>query len=277
MSTFLESTSVVYEPSFLRRPDAMQAMLEPGSETNLIVTAPSGRLILTPLPIKDARSHALEALRTFLSFVTFRREIAAGEQGRAFRVPLSQIFTDMPDDLVDLNPPSIAFVPQPGPGVTDSMGMSGPQLLEETFGLYGPGTAVMRYGEYVEPFTIEVTAPKIAMRRALVAGIETVLRSDASDGWLRLTLPDFFGGIAQFELTGKLYIDDPYVAQNRRRAHLFVTLTVADLRLAHGLALMRPSVSIHVGAEIDVGVVPILQRIAPELSTEDARLLTRGY
>lgn len=253
----------------------MVAMLSPGTTTSIVVMGSNGRLLLTPLPTKDARSYALEALRKFLSLVTFRREVAPGETGRAFRVPLAQIHTDMPDDLVDLNPPSIAFLP--GAGTTDTMGLNGPQILEESFGLYGPGTALVRYGEYIEPFIIEVTATKKSPRRALVAGLETVLRIDSNDGCLQLALPEFFQGVAQFELTGKQYIDDSYAAQNRRRAHLFVTLTIADLWLAHGLPLMKPSVLLQVGAQLDVGTVPLLQRLDPSLTAEEARQLTRGF
>lgn len=253
----------------------MMAMLAPGSTSRLIYTAPSGRLILTPLPDKDARHHALAQLRTFLSLVTFRREVAPGEpDGRAFRLPLTSIHDEMPDDVVDLEMPAIGFLPQPGPGVHDGMGLGPPQLLEETYGLYGPGTVVVRYGEYIEPFTIEVIAPKKATRRAVVAGLETVLRID-DGGNLHLILPEYFGALADFNMTGKLYIDDPYVAQNRRKVHLYVTLTVSDLWLAHGVARFQPSTLVQI--ETSVEVVTSLQQLAPELSAEVIDQLARGY
>ncbi len=277
---FIASTSVVFEPSLIRRPERMLAMLSPGNTTHFLYTAPSGRLALTPLPDKDARHHALDRLRTFLSLVTFRREIAPGEaEGRAFRVPLDQIHDEMPDDVVDLKFPSIGFLPQPGPGVHDAMGLGGPVVLEGTYGLYGPGTAVVRFGEYIEPFTIEVVAPKKATRRAVVAGLETVLRMVADDGTLTLGLPAYFDAVAAFELTGKLYIDDPYVAQNRRKVHLYVTLTVSDLWLAHGMARFQPSVltQVYTELQVEVEVLSSVQQLAPELSAEVVSELVRGY
>jgi hypothetical protein len=274
---FIPTTSQVFAPIFQRRPERMLAMLAPGSATPFLYTAPSGRLALTPLPDKDARHHALERLRDFLLLVTFRREIAAGEpDGRAFRV--KNIHDEMPDDVVDLQFPSIGFLPQPGPGVHESLGLGGPVILESTYGLYGPGTAVVRFGEYIEPFTIEVIAPKKATRRAVVAGLEVVLRMDITSGTLTLSLPDYFDALAEFELTGKLYIDDPYVAQNRRKVHLYTTLTVSDLWLAHGLARFQPSATVDVRTDlsVEVEVLSSVQQLAPELSAELVSQLVRG-
>lgn len=275
---FIESTTRFFTITFVRRAERMLAMLPLGASTNLIYTAPSGRLMLTPLPDRDARNQALRRLRTFLSLVTFRREVAPGEDdGRAFRIPLASIHEEMPDDVVDLNPPAIGFLPQPGPGVHDDMGLGGPEILEETYGLYGPGTVVVRYGEYIEPFTIEVVAAKKATRRAVVAGLEAVLRMVSESGNLRLSLPEFFGALVDFDMTGTLYIDDPYVAQNRRKAHIYVTMTVSDLWLAHGVARFQPSTNLQIGTEVQVEVLSSVQQLAPELSACVVSQLSRGY
>ncbi len=274
----IASVAQFFEIALKRRPDRMLAMLPPSSTTNLIYTAPSGRLMLTPLPDRDARNQALRQLRTFLSLVTFRREVAPGEEGgRAFRIPIASIHEEMPDDVVDLNPPAIGFLPQPGPGVHDDMGLGGPDILEETYGLYGPGTVVVRYGEYIEPFTIEVVAAKKASRRAVVAGLEAVLRMVSESGNLRLILPEFFGALADFDMTGTLYIDDPYVAQNRRKAHIYVTLTMSDLWLAHGIVRFQPSTNVQVSTELQFEVLSSVQQLAPELSACLVSQLTRVY
>lgn len=213
---------------------------------------------LSPLPDRDARTVALERLRDFLLLTTFRRTVAPGQpSGQAFRLKEHQIHLEQPSDAggeADL--PSIAFLPLPGPGVHDTAGMGPMRLLDETFGLYGEDTAVVRFGEYVEPFTVEVVAAHTGHRRGLVAGLEAVFRLVAESQTLRLTLPRLFGSIANFELTGTRYFEDPLVAQNRRRAHLNVTMTVSDVWIAQGVARLDPRVLLEVGTEVEFDASP---------------------
>ena len=274
---FIPSTSAFFQVMFTRRPDAILAMVPAGSSVPLIYTAPSGRLMLTPLATKDSRTHALLRLRQLLSLVTFRRTVAPGDpEGEAFRIPLSQIHEEMPDDIQELVPPAIGFLPIPGPGVHDSMGMGGLDVLEETKDMYGPGTVVVRYGELIEPFTIEVVAAKKSHRRAVVAGLQQILRLVEESRTLRLTLPDLFNSIADFELTDTLYIDDPYVAQNRRKAHLHVTLTVSEVFLASGIPELQPSVTVDVGLDVELGNVSPLAQLDPSLPADVIAALEQG-
>ncbi len=248
---FLDSTGVVFQPSFRRRPDAIVASLTGRVTPALIYPGAGGQLVLSPLPDKDARTRALLALRQLISLVTFRRTVAPGEsEGQAFRVPLDHIFEEMPDDVVELRPPTIGFLPIPGPGVHESLG-TGVSIYEDTLGDFGVGTALASYGELVEPFTVEVVAEKKAHRRGIVAGLQSLFRLNRETNTLWLAVPDLFGATAEFVLTDTLYIDDPYVVQNRRRAYLHVTLTVPELFIAHGLNRLKPSVFLQLGSQTD--------------------------
>ncbi len=251
----LASSSEVFAPSFQRRPEAIAESLTGEMTPAIIYPGFDGKLVLAPLLENDARTRALLALRRLIALVTFRRTVAAGSpDGQAFRVPLDHIFEEMPDDIVEVRLPSIGFLPIPGPGVHQSLG-TGVSIYEDTLGDFGEGTALASYGELVEPFTIEVIAEKKAHRRGIVAGLQQLLRLNRETNTLWLALPDLFGATAVFELTDTLYIDDPYVVQNRRRAHLHVTLTVPELFVAHGLSKLKPSVLLQLGSATDETLV----------------------
>lgn len=239
------------EPALLRRPDQIVDLLD-GDDQNLVYRGGDGKLYLTPLQPKDARRHALEVLRQFFSLLTFRREVAPGEEdGRAFRVPLADIHLAQPTDNggAGANLPSIVFRGGPD-GTTDTLGIGGVQLLEDTYGVDGPGTAVGRYGEWVETFTIEVVAESDSKRQGIVAGLKQVFGILTAWNTLRLRIDEFFGVVANFELESVQYFDEPFAAQNRFRAELRSTLTVPELFVVRGLPLFKPQVLIEVGTDV---------------------------
>lgn len=198
---------------------------------------------LEPLPDKDGRQLALERLKRFVSLLRFRRTARVGQPALGFRLPPESIHLYLPDDPKDANLPSVAFLP--GAGLHDTQGLGPPVALEETADLYGPGTAVVRLGEYVEEFVIEVMAAKHAARRAIVAGLTTALRAQEESSALRLSLPDYFGAAASFALLGSSYLEEPAAVKNRRRAHLFVELRVPELAFVR-IAKLRPEIQLHV-------------------------------
>lgn len=255
--SFITSTSVVYEPTFARRPEQIAAMVGPGSTIDLVYAGSSGKLVLAPLPTKDPRTLALEQLKAFLLLITFRRTVAAGqEEGQPFRLKASQIHVEAPDDAgsgTDADLPTIAFIGGTGSHVQDDLG--GVNFFEETYGIAGPGTAVARLGEYVEPFILEIVAASKADRRALVAGLQRVFRLINESNSLYLKLPQLFDTVANFDLTSSIpVLDEVYADQNRRKAQLFITLTVPDVYLARGIPLLKPSISLELGTEVEVSV-----------------------
>ncbi len=188
-----------------------------------------------PLPTHDARSFALAQLKRYVASIVFRRPMAPGEPARGFKVPVDQIFTYQPDDLVDAKVPSIAFLP--GMGDHEIVGLGPAAVDESSGGRYGPGTWLIRLGEYTEQFTIEVLAAKHAIRRAMVAGLVATLRGGQASSALNLKLPDYYDQVATFTLGSSEYVDDPEVAKNRRRARIGCSLVVPEVRLINGAEL----------------------------------------
>lgn len=184
-----------------------------------------------PLPDRDARDYALRRLREFLSVLNYRRTAAPGEEPIAFRIPKSNIHVYQPDDIVNLPLPGFAFVP--GRGFHETYGLGPPAILESTRDVYGPGTALVRFSDYVETFTLECWAGKHAERRAMMAGVKTALRQNDGSYAIKLTLPEYFDQVAEFSLDESYYVDGDQVVRNRRRGHLFVGLRVVEVGLAN--------------------------------------------
>lgn len=107
-----------------------------------------------PPPEVDERTHALSAFREYLATLVFmRRGEAPDFRPIPMRVPEKRIFIEMPDNVVELEFPAIAFLP--GTGNYDWWGFGGAQVDEKSYGKFGPGTVLVSPATYVEPFIIE--------------------------------------------------------------------------------------------------------------------------
>lgn len=184
-----------------------------------------------PLPDFDARTRALEAFGTFLSTLEFRRTGNKGGEPIKFKIPRKSIHIEQPDHVVDLQFPSIVFLP--GRASYQTFGLGPARILDDTLGKFGPGTALLNLAEYFEPITVEVWASKRAERRAVMAGIETAITSFDNSWALTLTLKDYFDVSATFALTERMNIEDPESARNRRRGHLYIELATCMVRLVN--------------------------------------------
>lgn len=182
-----------------------------------------------PLPHKDAREYALERLRTFISLLVFRRTMETSRPAQGFRLKEPRIHIYQPDDVHDLTPPAMAFLP--GRGFHEPLGLGPPLPIEGTIDKYGQGTVLVWQSDYTELFTIEVFSAKHAIRRAIVAGLKTVLRANETSLSTDLLLPEYFDQVARFWLNESTYLDNPEVVKNRRTAHLFVELVVPEVFL----------------------------------------------
>jgi hypothetical protein len=182
-----------------------------------------------PLPDKDAREHSLEVLREFISRLVFRRTMEENVEPQGFQVPLDRIHIYQPDDPKEAGFPSIGFLP--GRGFHESYGLGPPLPVENTVDVFGPGTVLVRQSDYVELFTIEILSAKHAVRRAIVAGLKTALRANDSSLSTDLKLANYFDQTARFWLDESTYMQEAAAVRNRRRAHLFVELRVAEVFL----------------------------------------------
>lgn len=196
-----------------------------------------------PLPDFDARTHGLRRLREFLSVLDLRRTGIKGGQPITYRIPIANIHTEQPDNVEDLAFPGVGMLPGRGNHLT--YGLGGPKLLDSTLDVYGVGTALACLSDYVEQFTLELWASQRAERRSMVAGITTALRSSERSYSIRLTLPGYFGQVVAFSLDDQQYVDDPDVIRGRRRAHLFVTMTIPEVVLVN-VERLRPLAAVEV-------------------------------
>lgn len=188
-----------------------------------------------PLPGIDARTYALRAFADWLSTLQFARTGKKGGEDIQFCVPRKDIHVHQPDHVKDLEFPSICFLPQRG--MYETFGLGPARLDDATCDVFGQGTALLQLAEYTESFIIEIWGSKIAERRAIVAGLETAMGS-FDDSWaVTLRLKDYFDRTATFSLNEKQYIDEPDAVRNRRRAHMFVELTVGVVRLVNAVTL----------------------------------------
>lgn len=188
------------------------------------------------LPDVDARTHALRAFRTFLSTLEFRRTGAAG-QTIPFKVAEANIHIEQPDNVEGLAYPSMVVIPARATYL--AYGLGPPRIVDQSLNLFSPGTAVVYAKQYEETFLLEVWAAKIAERRAIVAGIEVAMQTVDDSYALRFRLPEYFSTECEFWLEQRENIEDAETARNRRRAHLFIWMSVPVLHLVNAKLLQH--------------------------------------
>lgn len=205
-----------------------------------------------PLPSLDVdgRTIALETLKTFVSLCEFSRTGPSGEAAKVYRLPRENFFPEQPDEVENLPMPSIGVLA--GEGAEDSYVLGPPRYIEETADVYGPGTAVVWVGSYIEEMNFEIWAANKADRRSMVVGMQDVLTYCEESGNLRLKLPKYFDQIAIFTLLGTRYIDDTDTIRKRRRAHLRVQLEVPRVKLARYKTLITNVAVVAVDVDVDV-------------------------
>lgn len=207
-----------------------------------------------PLPAADARDHALRRFREFLAALVFSRKGDAPGSTISFRVPIDSIFVDQPDDPQRLAFPAISIVSARGDHDTYKLGPF--ELQDDSFDVYGHGTALLEQGWYEEEFTLEVWGNHPADRLALLAGIKAAMRMSQRSYALILTLPSYYDQTAQFSLEASQSVDDPSVILGRRRAQLYIALGVSEVLLVNA-ATLQPAVVVQVvdaTGELDAGI-----------------------
>lgn len=210
--------------------EAVVEVFPVGSEFGVVETV-IGERAPVPLPAVDARTFALRELRKFISLLVFNRPGRKGGKLESFTIEPKNIHLEQPDHVKDMRFPAIAFIP--GRGRYETFGLGPARLDESTYNVYAPGTALVQIAEYTEMLTLEAWATKIPERRAIIAGLETVLGSFDNSWSLTLRIPNYFNRTATFSLAERQNIDEPDNVRNRRRAHMFIELTVGIVRLVN--------------------------------------------
>lgn len=207
-----------------------------------------------------ARWRGLSTFARFIAALEFRRTMAVGQQPQSFAVPLDHVFVEMPDNVQDLPFPSVCFLA--GRGTYTTRGALGPpDPVDEPPTTGSPRSAVLVPFDYIETVPIEVWGSKIAERRALLAGLEAVFGAFESTTDVRLVVPDYFGLVATYTLLDGELIDDIETPRGRRRAHLYVQMTVPVARSARFMEL-NPYVSGAIeslGGALTVGGAPVVE------------------
>lgn len=207
-------------------------------------------------PTRDARMYALRALRRFMGLLVFARpgdKPSGGKRGPPVRfvVPFENIHVYQPDSIEDAGLPGIGI--RPARGRHEPYGLGPAQEIDGTADVYGPGTFLVRKSDWVEQIAIEVLGAEDATRTALKAGLEEALTNGETSYALRLRLPSYYDQIATFSSDeGEVLEDDP-VFKNRRRADLYVTMTVPEVALVRAPDF-EPSVDVDVTTEVQAVV-----------------------
>lgn len=183
------------------------------------------------LPAVDGRTAALRVLRRYVSELAFS---LPGDRGSPndvqFRIPIEKVHVEQPDNVVELDFPSVVFLP--GAGQYLPVGLS-TFLEEESFDRFAPGTVLQVQSEYQETVTLECWAKDMPTRRSMVAGLEAALVPTEQMYGIRFRMPDYFDQPVCFTLLTSMRPDDPDNVRNRRWAHLALEMRFDVVRLVN--------------------------------------------
>jgi hypothetical protein len=188
-----------------------------------------------PLPNEDGRTHALRALRLYLTSIPFQLPNPPGPD-RTFRLDPTRFSLEQPETPKNLLFPSIAVVE--GESELRPIGLT-PYIDERSANVFGPGTALEVSWEYAERITLEIWADTRALRRSLAAGIEASLSPTEEVGGIRLQMPAYFGQTVRFSPISSARLDGELGGDRRRRAVLTLMMEFNICRLVN-VVTMRP-------------------------------------
>ena len=197
------------------------------------------------MPDRDAREYALEVFALFISRLQFRRTGDVGGPSIPIAVPLKNIHVFQADnESNDPKAPTISFLS--ARATHEPYGLGPPVVEDDTADKYGEGRVLVRKGDHVEQFVVEVVGATQPERRAIVAGLKEAFRAADDSGALRLRCSSYYDRVATFRLDESEQIDDGDAGLNRRRGHLFVLLTVQEVQLV-AYKKFIPLIGIDVG------------------------------
>ena len=195
---------------------------------------------------KDARTIALEMLKTYITNLTFYRPGATGGPSIPFAIEPKNFHIEWPDYEDDLEMPSIVVLGAPVD--YEAIGLTS-YLEEASRDLYGKGTVLQWMSEYTEKITLELWCSKRHERRSMLAGIETAMCPTEQMYGLRFVMPDYYNELVCFSLMGRELIDDAESAKNRRKARVEIEMRFNIVALVNYAALAP---TVHTVTDVDV-------------------------
>lgn len=201
-------------PSITAQPTELAPLAPPIGRTRLMVQ-PSDKQELTSNQETDARTALARGIKEYLEQLQW-----TAQGGRHIRFERVLDVWAEPEDGKAGYP--CAVVQGTGPGTYDASKFSPSPSDKDRL---PSGLFLVSPCELVQAFQVEVWAVDPEERLAIVAMLESALIAPTS--WLygiRLSLPHYFGLVAEYEFTGLNYIDSEQDAVRRYRKAM-VTLT----------------------------------------------------
>lgn len=196
-------------------------------------------------PATTPRKRALRALATYFSRLIFSREGDAPETPpKRFRVPVTNIRMEQPDDVKEMRLPAIGIIPVPGL-YGQEQGLGPAQECEASFGVWAPNTVLLDLGVYVEEFVLETWSNYDPEREAMLAGLRVAMQPLEETSSLRLKLPNYYNLVASFDLVSGHAVDDVDVVRGRRRALPSILMRVPEVLLVDAVTF-KPYIQVEV-------------------------------
>lgn len=203
------------------------------------------------IPTSEPRAIALEVLRGYLSELDFsrpggRRESdGKREEPIAFRVPIENIHVEMPDNVVDLVHPSIAFEEASNGGEHEVIGLTS-YLAESTKDKFGKGTVLQVQNGYVENFKLWVFTDEKPMRRAMLSRLMNKLSPTEQMYGIRFRMPEYYDEMVCFTVNRSSRPDDVDSANRRRRGMLEVEMRFNMVALVNAAEVLQIATTVEV-------------------------------
>jgi hypothetical protein len=189
-------------------------------------------------------------LAQWLSALAYRRTMGVGMPSEQFFITPDRMFIEQPDNVEGFQFPAIGVLPGRGQYLTRGIGGTEPDDESAT----SEGLALLVPYDYQELITVEVWGSKKSERRAIVAAIEVAMGTYEGTTDLRLIMADYYGLVVTFSLMERENLEETETVRGRRRAHLFLQMTVPVVAEAKFLTLLpgiETDVSGSTGGRVD--------------------------
>jgi hypothetical protein len=198
------------------------------------------------------RQAAIKQLYDFIAEATFYRK-DSNNAPIAFQINRRSMYSEWPDNEVELELPCIACIP--GTGEYKQAALT-PFFCEDTYGVFGPGTVVEAQGtDYSENVILEVWSATRSEREAIISGLEYLFSPSEGRFGLTMKLAEYYGVKADYLPMSQTLVDDADSARNRRKSHFAFNLVVPVVRLVNAVEIdIRTEVQVLAQVETEVQV-----------------------
>jgi len=173
-----------------------------------------------PVPAVDGRTSALRLLGAYLTSFVYAIPGDTNGPSIPFRIPPGNFYVNWPDYEQDVEFPAIAVLP--GAGTTKACSFV-PAIIEETAGIRGKNTVLMRMEEYVEVFQLDLWCSKLPELRGILSTFDVAFNPTEQMSGVRLVMRDFYDQTVRFTMLGRTIVETGS-GQNRRRASIEIRM-----------------------------------------------------